>query len=124
MALQNVVNQSQLEPALLELVKIRASQINRCAFCIDMHFRAAQVHESPDRLYLLDAWEEVESQHLPRIASCCSALPIACWDGRLLPRPEPIEWGRLGVRVIRIQNYGYQWLLGNAAPGGCSTSSF
>ena len=37
MALQGVVNLSSLEPALLDLAKLRASQINRCSFCIDMH---------------------------------------------------------------------------------------
>lgn len=59
-ALQQVVNQSSLEPALLELVKLRASQINRCAFCIDMHVRDAQKRgERADRLYLLNAWNEV-----------------------------------------------------------------
>jgi AhpD family alkylhydroperoxidase len=59
-ALQQVVNKSSLEPALLELAKLRASQINRCAFCIDMHVRDAQQRgEKPERLYLLEAWEEV-----------------------------------------------------------------
>jgi AhpD family alkylhydroperoxidase len=59
-ALQQVVNRSGLDPAMLELVKLRASQINRCAFCIDMHVRTALAQgERADRLYLLDAWEEV-----------------------------------------------------------------
>src|SRR5687768_8203607 len=59
-ALQQVVNKSSLEPALLELAKLRASQINRCAFCNDMHVRDAQQRgEKPERLYLLEAWEEV-----------------------------------------------------------------
>lgn len=59
-ALQQVVNQSRLEASLLELVKLRASQINRCAFCIDMHVRdALERGEDASRLYLLDAWEEV-----------------------------------------------------------------
>jgi AhpD family alkylhydroperoxidase len=61
MALQKVVNQISLKPELVELVKLRASQINRCAFCIDMHFRDAQAQgESTERLYLLDAWQEVD----------------------------------------------------------------
>ena len=48
MALQKAVNQISLGPALVELVKTRTSQINRCAFCIDMHFRDAQASgESP-----------------------------------------------------------------------------
>ncbi len=61
LALQQVVNQTRLEPALLELVKIRASQLNRCAFCLDMHVRDALARgEKPERVYLLDAWEEVD----------------------------------------------------------------
>jgi AhpD family alkylhydroperoxidase len=61
MAMQQVVNRSSLEPALLELVKLRASQINGCAYCIDLHYRRAlEKGEQPNRLYLLDAWPEVE----------------------------------------------------------------
>lgn len=49
-----------LEPALIELVKMRASQINGCAFCLDMHSHdARQRGETEQRLYLLDAWREV-----------------------------------------------------------------
>jgi AhpD family alkylhydroperoxidase len=51
--------QSGLEPALLELVKIRASQINGCAFCLDMHTKDARAHgETEQRLYTLPAWRE------------------------------------------------------------------
>ncbi|KIF76323.1 alkylhydroperoxidase [Streptomyces sp. 150FB] len=51
-----------VEPILLELVKIRASQINHCAFCIDMHTKDALVAgESVERIIQLSAWEE--SQH-------------------------------------------------------------
>jgi AhpD family alkylhydroperoxidase len=57
--LQNRVNASALEAPLLELVKTRASQINACAFCIDMHTRDARAHgETEQRLYLLAAWRE------------------------------------------------------------------
>jgi AhpD family alkylhydroperoxidase len=60
LALQQVINRCGLEPALMELVKLRASQINGCAFCIDMHFRDAKKRgENDNRLYLLDAWREV-----------------------------------------------------------------
>jgi len=49
-----------LEPSLIELVKMRASQINGCAFCLDMHSHdARQRGETEQRLYLLDAWREV-----------------------------------------------------------------
>jgi AhpD family alkylhydroperoxidase len=58
-ALQSAVNSSGLEPSLQELIKLRVSQINGCAFCIDMHFREAKAKgEKEERLYLLDAWRE------------------------------------------------------------------
>jgi AhpD family alkylhydroperoxidase len=48
-----------LERPLIELVKLRASQINGCAFCIDMHWKDARAAgETEQRLYGLDAWEE------------------------------------------------------------------
>jgi AhpD family alkylhydroperoxidase len=60
LGLQQAANRTKLEPKLLELVKTRASQINRCGFCLDMHIKEAQSRgELPERLYLLNAWEEV-----------------------------------------------------------------
>jgi AhpD family alkylhydroperoxidase len=57
--LSDYVKSCGLEPGLLELVKIRASQINGCAFCIHMHTRDARARgETEERLYLLDAWRE------------------------------------------------------------------
>ena len=48
-----------LDPALRELVKIRASQLNGCAYCIEMHTRAARAAgESEQRIYALAAWRE------------------------------------------------------------------
>src|SRR6476660_726674 len=48
-----------LERPLIELVKLRASQINGCAFCIDMHWKDARAAgESEQRLYMLSAWRE------------------------------------------------------------------
>lgn len=52
---------SGLEPELLELVKMRASQINGCAFCLDMHAKDARaIGETEQRLYLLPAWRETD----------------------------------------------------------------
>ncbi len=57
--LSRVVRASGLEPGLLELVKMRASQINGCAYCIDMHSKDARLQgESEQRLYALSAWRE------------------------------------------------------------------
>jgi len=50
---------AQLEPALFELVKIRASQINGCAYCLDMHTKDARLRgETEQRIYALNAWRE------------------------------------------------------------------
>lgn len=58
-ALEACVRQSGLESSLLELVKTRASQINHCAFCLDMHTQDARAHgETERRLYTLPAWRE------------------------------------------------------------------
>ena len=52
-------NQVNIEPALRELIKIRVSQLNGCAFCIDSHSKDARVQgESEQRIYLLNAWRE------------------------------------------------------------------
>ncbi|MGW3657948.1 carboxymuconolactone decarboxylase family protein [Streptomyces sp. NPDC005151] len=51
-----------LDPVLVELVKVRASQLNHCAFCLDMHTKdALAAGESVERIIQLSAWEE--SQH-------------------------------------------------------------
>ena len=58
-AIDRYVRQSGLEPALLELVKMRASQINGCAYCLDMHSKDARAAgETGQRLYALNAWRE------------------------------------------------------------------
>ena len=57
--LERYVASSDLERSLLELVKLRASQINGCAYCIDMHTKDARARgESEQRLYALSAWRE------------------------------------------------------------------
>jgi AhpD family alkylhydroperoxidase len=58
-ALEDLLRASGLEPSLFELVKIRASQINGCAFCINMHTQDARKQgETEQRIYLLNAWRE------------------------------------------------------------------
>lgn len=59
LALETYVRGSGLEHSLIELVKTRASQINGCAYCLDMHTRDARAHgETEQRLYVLAAWRE------------------------------------------------------------------
>src|SRR5690242_4865626 len=57
--LETYLGRCGLEPQLMHLVKMRASQINGCVYCLDMHSREARRGgESEQRLYLLDAWQE------------------------------------------------------------------
>ena len=57
--LEEYLKSTKLEPGLLHLVKTRASQINRCAYCIDMHTKDARAGgETEQRLYALAAWQE------------------------------------------------------------------
>jgi AhpD family alkylhydroperoxidase len=56
---EQAVRESTLEPALLELSKTRASQLNGCAYCLDMHSKDARARgESEQRLHVLAAWRE------------------------------------------------------------------
>ena len=57
--MENYVKHSGLEPGLLDLVKTRVSQINGCAYCLDMYTKDVRVcGEAEQRLYALDAWRE------------------------------------------------------------------
>ena len=57
--LEAYIHSCGLEHGLIELVKMRASQINGCAFCLDMHSKDARgAGETEQRLYLLNAWRE------------------------------------------------------------------
>lgn len=70
MALEEQIQSTDIEKSLIELVKIRASQINGCAFCINMHSEDARKRgETEQRIYLLNAWREslsIPSASVPR----------------------------------------------------------
>lgn len=59
LGLEKYVRQSGLDASLLELVKLRASQMNGCAYCVDMHTKDARARgESEQRLYAVVVWRE------------------------------------------------------------------
>jgi AhpD family alkylhydroperoxidase len=59
LGVEKYLRQSGLEESLLNLIRMRASQINGCAYCLDMHWKDARsLGESEQRLYGLDAWKE------------------------------------------------------------------
>lgn len=59
LGLEQYIRNSPISPLLLEMIKIRASQINGCAYCIDMHTREAlEIGETQRRIFALSAWKE------------------------------------------------------------------
>jgi len=66
-ALSKVARQSVLDPGLLDLVDYRVSQINGCAFCLDMHSKDLRARgETEQRLYMLPAWREMPNLYNAR----------------------------------------------------------
>jgi len=60
-SLETYLEHCSIKPQLLHLVKFRASQLNGCAYCLDMHTAdAIKQGEDPRRIFLLDAWRETE----------------------------------------------------------------
>ena len=58
---EDYLHKSTLDPKLLELIKLRVSYINECAYCIDMHFKISEhLGETSQRLYSVSAWKETE----------------------------------------------------------------
>ena len=114
------IQQCGLEPSLIELVKLPASQINGCAFCIDMHSKdARRKGETEQRLYLLNAWREAPlcTEREPAALAWPEHLTLPVTDGapqktddRLCTEPTQVEianltlliglinlWNRVGV---------------------------
>ncbi len=59
LGLEHYLHSCGLEESLIHLIKLRASQVNGCAYCIDMHWKDLKsIGENDQRLYSLDAWEE------------------------------------------------------------------
>jgi len=57
--LTGYLHHSDLDPQLMQLVQLRASQLNGCAYCVEMHTLDLEaLHEQPERLYLLPVWRE------------------------------------------------------------------
>lgn len=61
LGLEGYLHKTSLSPIQKELIKIRASQINSCAFCLDMHTKdAIKYGETPQRIFILSAWKEAK----------------------------------------------------------------
>lgn len=87
---------SKVEAELLELVRIRASQINGCAFCLDMHTKDARAQgESEQRIYALNAWRETPFfSERERAALALAEAVTLVHDGRV---PDAVYEEAAGV---------------------------
>jgi AhpD family alkylhydroperoxidase len=66
LGLEQAVRSAGIDPVQLEFIKLRASQINGCAYCMDMHFNdAVKAGVSPQRLHLLPGWREAAHLYTP-----------------------------------------------------------
>ena len=114
--LEAAIKDSPLEPKLLHLIKLRASQINGCAFCIHMHTtEALKDGETPTRLYMLTAWRESSlysereraalawTEALTRVAE--TGAPDADW-ALVEAAFDPTEraWLSLAIGAINVWN--------------------
>ncbi|MCZ7610560.1 MAG: carboxymuconolactone decarboxylase family protein [Ignavibacterium sp.] len=81
MAVQGFTDKSSLDHKLIELIKIRASQINGCAYCLDMHTKdAIAMGETEQRLHVVAAWKEApfySEQERAALAWCESLTEIS-----------------------------------------------
>ncbi|WP_322906435.1 carboxymuconolactone decarboxylase family protein [Paenibacillus campi] len=60
LTMEKFMKEQQIDPVLYELIKIRASQLNRCAYCLDLHIRDLRaLGETEERIALLSVWREV-----------------------------------------------------------------
>jgi AhpD family alkylhydroperoxidase len=81
LGVEKVIASSSLEPTLLELVKVRASQINGCAFCLDMHTKDARaIGEDEQRLHLVAVWREAScfSERERAALAWSEAVTLSC----------------------------------------------
>lgn len=128
--LDAMIRRSDLEPALIELVKMRASQINGCAFCLDLHAKEARRQgETDQRLYLLNAWRETPyysareraalawTECLTRVAA--EGAPDAAYQAlEAVFTPEEIARLTALIGVINLWNriaVGLNWPMPRAA---------
>src|SRR6187200_3401407 len=81
-----------MDPVVFELVKLRASQVNGCAYCIDMHWKDARAAgETEERLYMLDAWREASVYSEPERAALALAEAMTLIAGVHVPADVEAE---------------------------------
>ncbi|HLS01410.1 MAG TPA: carboxymuconolactone decarboxylase family protein [Beutenbergiaceae bacterium] len=117
LGLEKYASNTGLEKSLYELIKIRASQINGCAYCLDMHQRDARDHgEDQRRLDILSAWREAPDFFTPRERAALAmteaitlirqdGVPDDVWQQAAREfSDEELVWVVMSVSVINVWN--------------------
>ena len=118
---------TDLDPTIAHLVEMRASQINGCAFCLDMHSKDARAEgETEARLYLLSAWRECPDYSERERAALAlteamtvlrpGGVPDAIWD-EAAARFDEAELGALVVKIASINAWNRLQITIKAEPG-------
>jgi AhpD family alkylhydroperoxidase len=115
LSLEAAVRRSGLEPLLLELVKLRASQLNGCAYCLDMHSKDARaLGEDEQRLHVLAAWREAPLYSARERAALawCEALTLLPQSGapdevyaQVQAQFSPEEIAALTFQIVAINGW-------------------
>lgn len=117
----------ELDRGLRELIKLRASQINGCGFCIDMHWKDARAAgESEERLYMLDAWREspLYDERERAALELCEAVsliadghvPDEVWQ-RAEAAFEPDELAQVVFAIVAINAWNRLVITARTEPG-------
>ncbi len=133
LGLEQAVRRGGLEPPLLELVKLRASQLNGCAYCLDMHSKDARaLGEDEQRLHVLAAWREAPF-YSPRERAAlawCEALTLLPQSGapddvfaEVEAQFSPEEIAALTFQIVAINGWN-RLAVGLRTPVGDYVSPF
>ena len=91
MTAENYVSSSGFESKLLELIRFRVSQINQCAYCIDMHFKEAiEAGEDAQRLYSVSVWRDT-TYYSPEERACLAWAEYVTLPGGLNDKQSLFE---------------------------------
>jgi AhpD family alkylhydroperoxidase len=124
----------ELDPQLRHLVELRASQINGCAFCLDMHWKDARAAgESEERLYSLDAWREspLYSERERAALALCEAMtliaeahvPEPTWEAAAAALDDS-ELGQVVFAITVINAWNRLMIATEAEPGHYEPGQF
>lgn len=126
--LERYTHASGLAGKLLELVKMRASQVNGCAYCIDMHSKDARaLGESEQRLYALDAWRETPFFDARERAALAWTEAVTCISdghapddvyGEVRQHFSEKELVDLTLAIVAINGWNRLAIAFRAVPGG------